>query len=57
MSLNLDIQAENAGMSMKERGEKILWIRLREGLRKTMRIPRANYHNNTKRSSNMFSND
>ncbi len=35
----------NGGFKLRERGQKKLWIRLREGLRKTLRLPRTNYHN------------
>ena len=48
-----------AGFNLKEKGRNKLWLRLREGLRKTMRLPRVSYHQRTKprRSTNRFSDD
>ena len=41
------------GPQLTARGEKMLWIRLREGLRKALRLPRVNYHpTSTRRSTN-----
>ena len=49
----------NTGFELRQRGQKMLWLRLREGLRKTLRLPRISYHDNnkTRRSTNRFSND
>ena len=49
----------NTGFRLRERGQKLLWLRLREGLRKTMRLPRINHNsdNRSRRISNRFSND
>ena len=47
----------NTGFKLGERGQKMLWIRLREGLKKTMRLPRTSYHSgdSKRRSTNRFS--
>ena len=47
------------GFKLRERGQKLLWLRLREGLRKTMRLPRINYQsrNTSQRITNRFSDD
>ena len=37
----------STGPKLTARGEKMLWIRLREGLRKALRLPRVNYHSTT----------
>ena len=49
----------NTGFRLRDRGQKLLWLRLREGLRKTMRLPRINHDsdNKSRRVSNRFSND
>ena len=46
----------NTGFTLTERGEKMLYVSLREGLKKTMRIPRQSHDENSrqKRSSNRF---
>ena len=56
---NQNTYSVNTGFELKEWGEKLLYLRLREGLRKTMRMPRPSYHNNRqqKRSSNRFSDE
>ena len=47
------------GFELKNWGEKLLYVRLREGLKKTMRLPRPSYHNSqqTNRSTNRFNDD
>ena len=47
------------GFKLRERGQKLLWLRLREGLRKTMRLPRTNHQsgNSQRRITNRFSDD
>ena len=49
------------GFKLRERGQKLLWLRLREGLRKTMRLPRINHQsgnaNRSRRITNRFSDD
>ena len=49
----------NTGFRLRDRGQKLFWLRLREGLRKTMRLPRINHDsdNKSRRVSNRFSND
>jgi hypothetical protein len=49
----------NAGLKLSDRGQKKLWIRLREGLKKTLRLPRTSYHDNnrSRRSTNRFSDE
>ena len=49
----------NTGCKLGERGQKMLYIRLREGLRKTMRLPRQSHHSdsNRRRSSNRYSHE
>ena len=52
--------SSNTGFNLTEKGEKMLYIRLREGLKKTLRIKRLSYHNNSprlKHSTNRFSDD
>ena len=46
----------NTGFTLKDRGEKMLYVSLREGLKKTMRIPHQSHDGNPrqKRSSNRF---
>ena len=46
----------NTGFTLKDRGEKLLYVSLREGLKKTMRIPHQSHDGNPrqKRSSNRF---
>jgi hypothetical protein len=46
----------NTGFTLKDKGQKLLYLRLREGLKKTMRIPRQSHKENgpPKRSSNRF---
>ena len=52
------------GFKLSDKGQKMLWIRLREGLKKTLRLPRISYHGNNssrsysnRRSTNRFSNE
>ena len=45
------------GFQLQERGQKLLYLRLREGLKKTMRLPRERHHTKTKRSTNKYSDD
>ena len=55
-----NIYSSNTGFNLTEKGEKMLYIRLREGLKKTLRIKRLSYHNNSprlKHSTNRFSDD
>ena len=50
----------NTGFELTDRGEKMLYIRLREGLKKSLRINRASYHNSKlreKHSTNRFSDE
>ena len=51
--------SHTAGLKLSDRGQLKLWIRLREGLRKTLRLPRTSYHSNnrSRRSTNRFSDD
>ena len=53
---NQNSYSVNSGFTLKERGEKMLYVSLREGLKKTMRIPRQSHDENSrqKRSSNRF---
>jgi hypothetical protein len=54
-----NLYSGTTGFKLGERGQKMLWIRLREGLRKTMRLPRISYQHKNKhrRSTNRFSDD
>ena len=49
----------NTGFTLKDRGEKLLYLRLREGLKKTMRLPRQSHDDSRRqnRSSNRFSDE
>ena len=49
--------SKNDGFNLRERGQKLLWLRLREGLRKTMRIARTNHpsESRSRRKTNRFS--
>ena len=42
--------------NLTERGRKMMYVRLREGLKKTMRLPRASYHSSSSpnRSTNRY---
>ena len=52
-----NVFSKGNGFSLRERGQKLLWLRLREGMRKTMRITRANHQseNRPQRKTNRFS--
>ena len=55
-----NVYSSNTGFDLTERGEKMLYIRLREGIKKSLRINRVSYHNNKKpsqHSKNRFSDD
>jgi hypothetical protein len=54
-----NLHTRNEGFKLKERGQKMLWVRLREGMRKTMRLPRASYQpkDRSRRSTNRFSDE
>ncbi len=41
---NQNVYSSNSGFLLSDRGEKMLYLRLREGLKKTMRLPRPSYH-------------
>ena len=47
------------GIKLSDRGQKRLWIRLLDGLKKTLRLPRTSYHddNRRRRSTNRYSNE
>ena len=46
----------STGFKLSQRGQNMLWLRLREGLRKTLRLPRLSYHegNKARRSTNRY---
>ena len=54
-----NLYTSNEGFKLRERGQKMLWVRLREGLRKTMRLPRVSYQpkGRSRRSTNRFSDE
>ena len=57
---DLNFYSPNTGFKLRERGQKLLWLQLREGLRKTMRLPRSHNNGNSLRlshSPNRFSHD
>ena len=45
------------GFQIKERGQKLLYLRLKDGLRKTMRLPRIGHRPKVKHSTNRYSNE
>ena len=52
-----NVFTKSNGFNLRERGQKLLWLRLREGLRKTMRITQTNHHSVTRsrHNTNRFS--
>ena len=56
-SYKYNMFSKNDGFNLRERGQKLLWLRLREGLRKTMRIARTNRQSESRsrRKTNRFS--
>ena len=56
---NQNTYSPNSGFELTTRGEKMLYIRLREGLKKTLRLPRTSYHTDStkRRSTNRFSDE
>ena len=56
---NLNSYSINTGFDLKDRGEKLLYLRLREGLKKTLRIPRqrSGANRNQRNRSNRFSDE
>ena len=55
-----NVFSPNTGFDLTDKGEKMLFIRLREGLKKTLRINRVSYHNKSshpKHSTNRFSDE
>ena len=55
-----NVFSSNTGFDLTDKGEKMLYIRLREGLKKTLRINRVSYHNKSshpKHSTNRFSDE
>ena len=42
------------GFSLNKKGEKAIWLRLRDGMRKAMRLPRPNLNGQNSRNPNRF---